>query len=406
MSGVAVSLALAAALAVDAGTLHRTPLAAGWRLAVDGDPAHTRMTAVVAPRGDRVLVVESTSSADWRAMDTRAGIVGADGRVMAARALPGMRPLDAALSPDGRMAYVLAERWRGADDARPVLFAFEAAGAVRWQRNAEPGDRLTAGDGWVALAPPRGGAWETETGDPRAMPAGPRRITPRVFGLDGASLRADDLGMRARFALGAGPAEGRPFASLDGSLLAIGEDRVDPVPPPGRPRPEAVRVLRLLDARRRALGVVKIASGTGIEAALAPDGAAVLATASVIGVGGPRGVGSDALELVMAGRDGTVRWKRTFARRSPGDRVESLGVSAGGRRAVVVLRSGDPARADRVAVLDAAGKSLWHAEGAVQSASLDPGGTWLTLVEGGAIVRARVDDLARGTAWMRPAPRQ
>lgn len=402
------------------GELLQTKLPGGWMLQVAGHPDRTEVRApAFAPRPNRALMLVTVISKDFKTLEaSEAVLVDPNGTVVRNQSLAQYRPLSAGISPDGTMAAIGTQPYQDTAGAGALLF-FDATGRRNWKKPFVPGQEVLFGPGWIALwTPPT--VQTALDGDPEAMP--PARISHPVtfYRPDGSrakpgtsiagsvSLAGDALAAVANGKLELfktslvrksstplGFQSGIPYASADGSVIAVG-DYSEGENLPDRP-------LAFFDAAGKKTGEVRLPAAYGVTASIAPDGALALAAAATTGPEGPL-IGLDAatkLSLVAADRTGKVRWRFETKPSSATAHFTDLSVSAGGRRASAALRTGPEGGdgLDRVLVFDEAGKVIYSAEGEFDAAWLDPAGAWLWTVEAGGLSRLKVDALIAGTAF-------
>lgn len=399
------------------GTIVRHPLPGGWLLEVAGDPDHATITVPAHATGsERSLMLIAVTSKDFKTLAaSTAALLDGGGRTLRALPLQGFRPIGGALSRDGKLAVVTAQVHEGTDDVGVVL-AFDEAGRRVWRKPMTLGQEVLVADAFVALWLPPYVSGIVD-GDPGEMP--PAKLPAPVVFLkrDGTPLKPKEpiLGAIARAGDGiAAVASGRlavykgslaksgsaslgfedgvPYASDDGATIAVADYTEGE---------KADRALSLHDATGKKLGEVRIPAAYGIAAALPDDGSAVLLTPATVSPGGPVSGGDLAAEslLVLAGRDGVVRWKYKVKKRSQTERFSHLSVARGGKRAAAGLRADDGEDPDKLFVFGADGKVIYEAEGAFEGLWLDPTGTWLYTVEEGGLSRLKVDDLIAGKAF-------
>lgn len=391
---VAVALLLiAAAKAPIAGSLKRTALPGGWILEVHGEREHLAVE-VHETRGAPSLVLTSITDAGFKKLDSAATIVDGAGGVVRRQSLGGLRPVTASLARNAQGAAVLATSFSD-PDAAPTLLAFDAKGGS-WKAAAPKGDvGVLHGGAWIALHERSGreaARFFRAGGDPLVPPdpiAGAMaRAGEGLASVADGKLSLYDPKLVRRASAPLGFAAGQPFAAADGSLVAVAE--VDAKDGPGR-------ALALFDRAGKALGRVDFRA-LSLDAAVAPDGSAVLVAPSAIGRTTVLD-DADGLAIVALDRTGKRRWQHTVDPRSPTEHVAWLGISGGGSRAVAALRVPDGSVPERLLVFDASGKVVYSAEGVLRGLWLDEKGESLFTVEPGALSRLRIDALIAKKAF-------
>lgn len=395
------------------GAIERMPLPGGWLLQIAGDPEHTEVEVVGSP-SERALLVTSISSMDFKRLEVaQAALLDATGKTLRVQKVGGHHIIDASLARDGKSAVVVAEPWED-PEGKPVLFYFDEKGST-WKKSVTLGPRILVGGPWVALwIPPYVNAASDPGEDemPKAQVAEPVVL----YRANGSTVKAGEIrGALARVGDGfAAVADsklslyganltrlkevalpfrvGMPFAADNGSLIAVGDYTESDLP---------VRTLVIFDGDAKKLGEIKMPAAYGVEAAIAPDGSALLAASATIGRKGPvmASEGAPQISIVMADRTGKQLWKYTAKPRSATEHFASLSVSARGRRACVGMKAIDDQRPDKLLIFDERGKVIYKAEGDFRDAWLDASGKWLWTVETGGLSRLDVDKVVAGTAF-------
>jgi hypothetical protein len=203
-----------------------------------------------------VLAAERAASSAYTIVTFRAPLDGAIGTPVAS--FPGRHPLFLVPGGDGAL---LGYWWRGVQvvrvgaDARPLgePLSIEASGAIPPAAAA-----LFTGDGWVVVV---------------AAGAGDRRLRVTRVGLDGGATNASTLDVGPISSLALAGDIVAVYARIGGGVFAV------PLPPPGTPGGEPIRVsdgLSVLAAEQRAGHLVVWAGGANriLRADLRlPDGA-------------------------------------------------------------------------------------------------------------------------------------
>jgi hypothetical protein len=341
-----------------------------------------------------------------------------DGTVRVSLPLSGLLAHEsrADLSPNGHRVAVIASDYANPNQDATLL-VFDDQGTRLARKKASRERKLLVGNDWIAFwTSPLDAAYQ-EQDPPVSQTAGPAEfIRP-----DGTPLRPRDrirgtlakmeaglaavaggqlstygaaLTRRGRATLGF--PVGVPYASASqDSLIAVAEYYT-----PGRDT--RTKRLVLFDGDAKKLGIVTLRAALGIEAAVSPDGTAVLATPASLGADGPRPIleNSPTIELVLADRTGKIRWKHVVKRRQEFEYVASLAVSSGGRRAAFALKTNEAKSPDRIVVLDEKGAILHQSEsvGTVGGVWLDPSGESLLLAADLAVSRQQISALLKGAA--------
>ncbi len=398
------------------GSIDRMGLPGGWLLQIAGDPEHTEVEVLGSlGTGERTLMLTSISAGDYKRLDVaQAAILDGAGKTLRVQKLGGYHAIDASLARDGKSAAVAVEPWDD-PEGKPFLFWFDEKGAT-WKKPMTLGPRVLAGGPWVALwYPPYVSA--ASDADEGTMPKSQIAEPVTLFRADGSTFRPPEpiAGAIARVGDGLAAAGdgklrlykpsltrhaeaalpfkvGMPFAAENGSLIAVGDYTESDLP---------LRSLLLFDRELKKLGELKLPAAWGVEAAVAPDGAALLATSATIGRKGPvmASEGAAEISVVMADRTGKQLWKYSTKPRSSTEHFASLSVANGGRRACAGLKAVDGERPDKLVVFDERGKVLYTAEGEFKDAWIDATGRWLWTVEAAGLSRLDVDKLIVGTAF-------
>lgn len=395
----------------------RTP-DGGWSLTVPGKPEQATLRVAHAPMTGRTLMAWAAQSEDAsQVLGSEAVIVGPDGKTIRAIPLPGLLPIECALSPDGTIAAIVVAS-HADPNADYQLLVFDDKGTKRAKKKVDPETTpsLLVTRSWIGLSSPvflPGSGEEEEDAPPPAQTAAPASF----LSLEGAPLRpgepiggmlatlgADGLvsvasgrvtthkptfGRRGRLELGF--PVGVPFVSADGTTIAVG-DFTD--------EEKDSRALVILDADAKKVGSATVMASLGVDAALAFDGASVLATSATTGIGGPV-IGLDprtTVELVMLDRTGKQKWKYGFTRRSRAEHVRHLTVSAGGARSAFLRVTADEEderpSASSLVVLGADGAVVLETDLEAEGLWLDKTGTSLSVFGPASFSRRAVKSLA------------
>lgn len=394
---------------------------------IAGDAEHVHVAAPgFAAASGRVLLVTAATSSDYEQLvSSQMSLVGADGKPVRSESLAANRAYDGDLSPDGKLAAVIAHPYVTTGEAA-YLFALDEAGR-KWRKPATIGSRVLAGNGWVAVyepplpaaaahdeeegsAPPRVDSaatfFQARDGAPKKPPqpiAGALARGGNVLAsVAGGKLHLHDATTLSRKrSVDVGFTVGYPAVAAGGGLVAVSDFASTSV--------NGESAVALFDGAGKPLGRFAMRASVGVATALAPDGTAVLAAPAGLGIAGPVVAGpgtGEALAIAMFDRAGTQRWRHEAARRSPDERFASLSIAKGGVRAAAAIVSGDPELPSRILVFDARGAVIYEAEGALESLWLDPTGEWLYTVEPGAFSRLRVTSLRAGTAFPETDPHE
>lgn len=388
----------------------------GWSLAVPVKPEQATLRVAHSPMTGRTLLAWAAQSEDAaRVLGSEAVIVGPDGRTIRAIPLPGLLPIECALSPDGTIAAVIVAS-HADPNAEYQLLVFDEKGNKRAKKKVEPENALLVSRSWIALWSQTylpGSGEEDDEAPPPAQTAEPANF----LSLEGSPIRpAEPIGgvlatlgkdglvsvaggrvtthkpsfaRRGRLELGF--PVGVPFVSADGTTVAVG-DFTD--------EEKASRALVLLDADAKKLGAATMATALGVDAAVAFDGASVLATSATTGIGGPV-IGLDPgprVELVMLDRTGKQKWTYGFTRRSRAEHVRYLTVSAGGARSAFLRVTADEEderpSASSLVVLGADGAVLSETDLEAEGLWLDKTGAYLSVFAPTSFSRRAVKSLA------------
>jgi hypothetical protein len=185
-----------------------------------------------------------------------------------------------------------------------------------------------------------------------------------------------------------------PSVAANGSLVAVADFGAD--------SPKGDAPVLLFDGKGTKLGAFAMKATVGVNVAIAPDGASVLATPATLPTGPVDAPpGGDELTLAMFDRTGKPLWKHTVTRRTKTEAFVALSVAKGGSRACAALTTGDQEMPAKVLVFDAKGKILYEAEGELAGSGLwlDPTGEWLHTVEPASLSRLKVSALVAGKAF-------
>lgn len=402
----------------DAGSIkllaHAVP--GGWSLKLDVNPFDTERHNFHVPSlssAGQALLVAWVRSKDYRRLEfSTAGLIGTDGTLLVSLPLSGLLPHEsrADLSPDGRRFALIASHYADPNQD-PTLLVFDDKGARLSSRKASYAQNLLMGNDWIAFwTSPLAAAYQEERlpVSQTALPAEfirpdgtPLRPRDRIGGAlakmgDGLAAVADGqlstygaaLIRRGRAALGF--PVGIPYASAaQGSLVAVAEYYT-----PGRVA--RTKRLVLFDGDAKRLGTLTLRAALGIEAAISPDGTAVLATPASLGAGGPEPYVEDnpSIELVLADRTGKIQWSHTVKRRARFEYVAYLAVSSGGRRAAFALKA--EGKEDLMMVLNEKGEVLYRGSpGEVRGLWFDPPGESIFIATCCTFSRFGIDKLVK-----------
>ncbi len=420
--GLAVAIAHVGKGTQQAGArefLVRSELPEGWRLKLAADPEHADFQVPSLSSTGQALLVATVTSGDYRRLDlSTVALIGMDGTVRVSLPLPGLLPHEsrADLSPNGHRVAVIASDYSNPNQDATLL-VFDDKGTRLSRKKASRERKLLVGNDWIAFwTSPLDAAYQeqdppvsqtpgpTEFIRPDGTPLRPRdrirsalaKMGDGLAAVAGGELSTYGAGLTRRGRATLGFPVGIPYASASkDSLVAVAEYYT-----PGRDT--RTKRLVLFDGDAKKLGTVTLRAALGIEAAVSPDGTAVLATPASLGPEGPRPILEDSptIELVLADRTGKIRWTHVVKRRIRFEYVASLAVSSGGRRAAFALKTNEAKSPDRIVVLDEKGAILYQSEsvGTVKGLWLDPSGESIFLTADLAISHQRISALVRGAA--------
>lgn len=401
-----------------AGTLAVRVLPGGWLAQLAGTSEHVSLAAPGhAAASGRVLVLTNATSDDYaELLASNVTVLDAAGKTVRSESLPANLAYDGDLSPDGTFAAVLAHPFATTGE-EAFVFGLDDAGK-KWRKPADPEARVVTGNGWVALTRPPIPAAASHDPEDEAPSARPPAVAAVFLGRDGSPMKPPQpiAGALARSAtavvsVGAGKLTVHdaklakrasadvpygiafPSISTNGSLIAVADFGADDA--------SGNSGVLLFDGAAKPLGKFAMKASIGVAMALAPDGAAVLASAARLPdspVMTAPGSG-DELVLALFDRTGKEKWRHTAKRRAPEEAFVGLSVANGGAWAAASIQSGDEERPARVLVFDAKGQVVYEAEGELTGLWLDPTGQWLYTVEPGAVSRLKVAALRNGSAF-------
>lgn len=408
-----------------AGAIAQRTLPGGWLVEVAGalDGVEVAAPGFSAASGRVLLLTAATSEDRTRLVSSQMTLLGPDGKPVRTESLAANRAYDGDLSPDGKLAAVIAHPYVTTGE-EAFLFALDETGK-KWRKPARVGARVLAGQGWIATFEPplpAAAAHDEEEGSvlPRAERAAtflaardgaPRKPPQPIAGalarggnvlasVAGAKLHLHDASTLARKASAdVGFTVGFPSVAAGGSLVAVADF--------ASAAPDGRSAVALFDGSGKPLGSFAMKASVGVGVAIAPDGAAVLAAPAGLGIAGPVAPGPGSVEplaIALFDRSGKERWRHEAKRKSPEERFTSLSLAKGGTRAAAVIAGGDPEGSGRVMVFGAKGEVLYEAEGDVASVWLDATGEWLYTVEPGAFSRLSIKALRAGTAFPESDP--
>ncbi len=409
-------LPVAAAIKAPPRALELRTAADGWTLAMTADADHYLFDAPsFAPARGRAVLTYAVRSPDYKKLtSSAAAIVGADGKTVHVQELPGLLVQSGDLSPDGKIAAVVASPYDDPDGA-PFLYVFDEKGTKIGKRRVAHEDSVLVGNGWIALwsAPALvgqdDGAEEddvppSQTVEPATFlePNGtPIRTTDRIGGAlanagDGLvsvasgqlSVYRQNLTRRGRAELGF--STGLPTASENGTLIAVADFTAEE---------RAKRPVLLFDADAKKLGEIPMKAVLGVDVAISPDGTAVAATPASIGGDAETALtveDSKEFDIVLADRTGKIRWRTTITRRSPTDHVAFLHVAPGGSRVVFAqLAQDDEETPPQIVVLDAKGAETARITQPLTRLWLDAKGESIYFAVEGALERRSIESLSK-----------
>lgn len=399
-----------------AGTIATRTLPGGWLTQLAGSSEHVSLEVPgFATASGRVLLLTTATSDDYASLlASNVTILDAAGKTVRTETLPANRPYDGDLSPDGTFAAVLAHPFATTGE-EAFVFGMDDAGK-KWRKPADAESRIVAGNAWVALMrlPVPMAARHDPEGE---APAVREKAAPVIFlARDGSPMKAPQpiTGALARSAtVVASVGDGKlvvhdaklvkratadvpyaiavPAIAANGSLIAISDFGSE----------TAESGVLLFDGSAKPLGKFAMKAAVGVSTAIAPDGAAILATPASLPDGPVTSdpAGADDLALAMFDRAGKERWRYTAPRHSPEEAFIGLSVAKGGAWATAAIVSGDEERPAKILVFDAKGKVAYEADGEVGGLWLDATGEWLYTVEPGAVSRLKMSALRAGKAF-------
>lgn len=397
-----------------AGTLAVRTLPGGWLAQIAGSSEHVALDVPgYAPASGRVLLLTSATSDDYeQLLASNVTLLDAAGKTVRVEALAGNRPYDGDLSPDGRLAAVLAHPF-AATGEEAFVFAIDDAGK-KWRKPANPESRVLAGNNWIALARPPvplAAAHDDEERPATRPPAVPAIFLARdgspmkppqpiagalaksetvLASVGNGKLTLHDAKLAKRASADVPFLVAFPSVAANGSLIAVADYSAD----------SAESSVLLFDGAAKPLGKFSMKAFVGVAVALAPDGSAVLAAPGSLPTGPvAASTGSDELAVALLDRTGKERWRYKAARRAPDEVFVALSVAKGGVRSAVALATSDEEKPSKVLVFDDKGRVIYEAEGELEALWLDASGEWLYTVEPGAVSRLKVSALKAGTAF-------
>ncbi len=134
--------------------LVRSEVPGGWRLTLDVSPfddnRHEFQIASLSSTG-QALLVTSVQSEDYRLELSTAGLIGTDGTLLVSLPLPGLMPIDADVSPNGRRVALIAGT-HSSPNQPMTLLVFDDKGTRLLSRKAsEERELLLVGNDWIAF---------------------------------------------------------------------------------------------------------------------------------------------------------------------------------------------------------------------------------------------------------------
>lgn len=408
-------LPLAAAAGTPAQVLRTQATADGWTLSVNADEEHLLFEASsFAPARGRTVLTYAVRSPDYKKLtSSAAAILGADGKTVHVQELPGLLVQSGDLSPDGKIAAVVASPYEDPDGA-PSLYVFDEKGTKIGKRRVEHEDAVLVGNGWIALwSPPTLLGQDDGSEEDDGAPS--QAVEPATFlKPDGTALRPVDriggalanagdglvsvasgqlsvyrqnLTRRGRADLGF--SVGLPTVAENGSLIAVADFTAEE---------RTKRPVVLFDADAKKIGEIAMKAVLGVDVAISPDGTAVAATPASIGGDAETALtveDSKTFEVVLADRTGKIRWRTTITRRSPTDHAAFLRVAPGGSRVVFAQLSQEDDEPAQIVVLGPAGEETSRIDQPLTNLWLDAKGESLWIATERGLSKRSVGSLSK-----------
>ena len=391
----------------------------GWLAQLAGSSEHVNLLVpgFAAASGRALLLTTATSDDYAELLASNVTILDAAGKTVRTESLPANRPYDGDLSPDGTFAAVLAHPFVTTGE-QAFVFGMDDSGK-KWRKPADPEARVLAGNTWVALTRPpapaaagHGAEDEAPTVRPAAVavvflsreggapmkPPQPiagalARSANAVVSVGDGKLVVHDAKLAKRASADVPYAVAYPTISANGSVIAVADFAAD--------APSGDSGVLLFDGAAKPLGKFSMKAAVGVTTAIAPDGAAVLASPAWMPDSPVKSTpgGGDELVLALFDKTGKERWRYQAKRNTPDEAFVGLSVGIGGAWAAAGIVSSDEERPGKVFVFDSKGAVVYEADGELAGLWLDSTGQWLYTVEPGAVSRLKVSALRAGTSF-------
>ena len=407
----------------DAGILTRRATAGGWFL--EPSKGQEKMTArrfSLDAAGARFAMPVVVRDAAGAKVLRSAVVVGeSSGALLRLVDLERLVPLEAVISLDGKSVAVLAQDLSPDGDsggAAGILVIAPTTGrAAPVKRRVELDSHLIAGrDAFAVTGPPSWLPGDEDVEERKSAPGPEEAVAPTFVRANGDRLPAKTpvfgevvgiadggfvaFGKQKLVRLNAALEkvwetavgfDGTLVASADGARIAVADNT------PGS-KTKTRRVV-LFDGKGAKTAEATLEAPVAIELAIAPDGAALLATsAPARSQSAARFDPSESAVLLGLSPDGTVAWRSEAKRDTPTRTWERLTLARGGKTVAAAFSADESGATPELRVLDGAGATLYSAEGEFDAFALDPAGTALWTQEGSLLSRLTLSTLRNGTA--------